>query len=93
MEPNADDMLLWRCRQRWSAVAFILALLQAVLICLVGVRLVQLYYTDEIGFAVVVGFGMPYFIPLLMFMGALTLGCWIIKDHYDKKWRNRGHIE
>jgi succinate dehydrogenase hydrophobic anchor subunit len=89
MDPIVDDKLLWQRKQRWSAAFALLILLHA----LVGMRLIQLYYTDKMGFEVVVGFGMPYFIPLLMVTVFLTFACWINKRQYDEEWRKRGHTK
>jgi len=89
-----DDRLLWQRRQRWSSFFDLLIFLYAVFICLFVVRLIHLYHDDKMGFELLASLGILYFpllLVLLIFTGALTVGCWTMKRQYDREWRNRGH--
>jgi hypothetical protein len=86
-----DDMLLWRRRQRWSMVVFLLALPQVVFICFFVVRLIQTRNVTDPGLGFALAMVIFIFGPILLFMFVVTLVCWSVKRQYDKEWRKCGH--
>lgn len=91
MDPNVDDTLLWRRRQRWSIVVFLLALPQVVFIYLFVVSLIQTRNVIHPGQGFALAMVISIVGPIFLFMFIVTLMCWAVKRQYDKEWRKRGY--